>query len=68
MSGDGAVSFRLDNGDMVGLLSTFRLDNGDMVGLLSTSVSSGIGASLILNCRVSVVEAAANAGMTGVHN
>ena len=39
MSGDNAVSFRLDNGDTV--------------------VSQPI-----FNCRVSVVEAAANAGMT----
>ena len=70
MSGDCAVSFRLDNGDMVGLVRTGASSgidvslNGDMAGLVSTGASSGIGASLMFNCRVSAVEAAANAGMT----
>ena len=50
---DGAVSFRLDNDD-----------NDDMVGLVRAGVSSGIDASLMFNCRISVVEPAANAGMT----
>ena len=50
MSDDGTVSF--------------KLDNDDMVGLVRAGVSSGIDASLMFNCRISVVEPAANAGMT----
>ena len=61
MSGDCAVSFRLDNGDMVG--PSADVSSGLDASFTSTCRVSVV-VSFMLECRVSVAKSAANAGMT----